>query len=634
MGLKEINTPRWVIFFIDIAICLFALSLSYLLRFNFDLTNIPPDEIRSIPFILPFVVLVRGISFYVSKIYAGIIRYTSTEDAQRIFIVISIGSSFYVLANLIRFFFIDDHFLIPFSIIIIDYMATIFIMIVARVSVKILYVELKGPKKAKANVVIYGAGESGLITKNTLIRDGGTKYNIKAFVDLDPKKTGKVLEGVKILPIEMLNSILENDPPDHFIIAVQNITPYRKKEIIDLCLKNDVRVMVVPPVSQWINGQLSFKQIKKVRIEDLLQREPIVLNEDKIGEELRNRVVLVTGAAGSIGSGLVRQISNYKPKLLILLDQAETPLFELDLEMNEKKNRPNFEIVIGDIRNEKRMDHLYNSFKPEIVFHAAAYKHVPMMENNPSEAVQANVLGTKIMVDLAIKHKVDKFVMISTDKAINPSNIMGCSKRIAEIYAQSSNTKSDTKFITSRFGNVLGSNGSVVSLFKKQIAAGGPITVTHPDITRYFMTIPEACQLVLEAGTAGNGGEIYVFNMGESVKIVDLAKKMVKLSRLELGKDIQLIFTQLRPGEKLHEELFSDQENTLPTHHSQILIAKVREYEYAVIEKEISELISLFDQQNNKAIVLKMKEIVSEYKSNNSEFEHLDKPSEIEKAKQ
>ena len=383
----------------------------------------------------------------------------------------------------------------------------------------------------------------------------------------------------------------------------------------------------VPPVQSWINGELSFKQIRKVNIEDLLGRDQILLQLEKIKEEIHNKTILVTGAAGSIGSEMVRQILPFEPKLLLLLDIAESPLYDLELEIkdNPSTNFQNIEPIIGDIRNKDRMRNVFNTFHPDIIFHAAAYKHVPMMELNPSESILNNVLGTKIIADLSKEFNASKFVMISTDKAVNPTNIMGATKRIAEMYTQSMNGLGKTKFITTRFGNVLGSNGSVIPRFKKQIESGKPLTITHPDITRYFMTISEACQLVLEAGSMGKGGEIFIFDMGSPMKIADLAKKMIQLSGLELGKDIQINYTGLRPGEKLFEELLANEENTLPTHHKKIMIAKVKSYPFDFVSAEIDGLIELFNSQNNEAIVTKMKKIVPEFLSKNSEYERLDK---------
>lgn len=622
--LFERNTPRWIIFSIDLGICLFSLVLAYLLRFNF---SIPPVEILAFKIVFPLVLAVRALSFFISRTYKGIVKYTGSKDAQRIFIVVTCGSLFYALFDLVNYKFNDHTFPIPYSIIIIDYMATTFFMISLRVMFKALYFEIKNPSRGKSQVVIFGAGESGIITKRTLDRDAGTKYKVVAFIDDDKKKTDRKLEGITIHPADKLETFLQGGNIAHVIISMQDIPPSRKQEIIELCLKYNTKVLNVPPVNNWINGELSFKQIRKVKIEELLERDPIKLDEENIRKQINNKVVLVTGAAGSIGSEIVRQVIKYQPKSLILLDQAETPLYEIDLEILEKLKPGQFEIVIGDIRVKERMDKLFSTFKPQIIFHAAAYKHVPMMENNPSESILTNVLGTKIIADLADKYKAETFVLVSTDKAVNPTSIMGASKRIGEIYVQSLNKNSSTKYITTRFGNVLGSSGSVIPRFRQQIENGGPITITDPEISRYFMTIPEACQLVLEAGAMGKGGEIFIFDMGKSVKIIDLAKKMIQLSGMTLDKDIYIKYTGLRPGEKLFEELLNNKENTIPTHHAQILIAKVREYDYETISGEIDALVALFEKQDNFAIVGKMKQIVPEYKSNNSVFEKLDVPS-------
>ncbi len=530
----------------------------------------------------------------------------------------------FVIANLISYNSWNERYIIPFSIIVIEFMASTFGLIAFRILVKILYFELKNPSREKQYVLIYGAGESGLIAKRTLDRDAGSKYKVLAFIDDDEKKVGKKLEGIRIEHSSKLESILQKESIAHIIISIQGLSKFKVAEITDLCLHYNTKVLNVPPVTKWINGELSFKQIKKVRIEDLLGREPIKLDENKIKQQLQNKVILITGAAGSIGSEIVRQVAHYNPKKILMLDQAESALYELEFELQEKGLNKICETIIGDVRNYARLENVFKTFCPKVVFHAAAYKHVPLMENNPSESIITNVLGTKNTADLASKYGVETFVMISTDKAVNPTNVMGASKRIAEIYTQSLNEKSDTNFITTRFGNVLGSNGSVIPLFKKQIEHGGPITVTHPEVTRFFMTIPEACQLVLEAGAMGRGGEIFVFDMGHSVKIIDLAKKMIRISGLTLGKDIQIVYTGLRPGEKLYEELLTDKENTIPTHHPQIMIGKVQSYSFEEISKEIEDLIALFNKQNNMDIVGKMKKIVPEFKSKNSVYEKLD----------
>lgn len=613
--------PRWVIFFIDLGISLFSVILAYLVRFNFA---IPTVEIEAFPIVFGLVLGIRTITFYVSKIYQGIVKYTSSKDAQRIFVVVTFGSVLFGLINFVSYNFINGKFPIPLSIIIIDYMATTFLMISLRIIFKGLYTELTNPNKQKRSVIIFGSGEAGIITKQALNRDAGTKYKVLAFIDENKNRQHKKIDGITIFGVEKIYELLENNNVAHLIIAIQNMSTTLKKELVDLCLKHNTKILNVPPPTDWINGELSFKQIKKVKIEELLERDPIKLDKEDIQKQLNNKVILITGAAGSIGSEIVRQVIRFNPQKVILVDQAESPLYEIELELHDKFKYHAYEIVIGDIRNRERMENVFQTFNPTIIYHAAAYKHVPMMENNPSESIQTNVLGTKTLADLAVAYGVEKFVMVSTDKAVNPTNVMGASKRIAEIYIQSLNKITTTKFITTRFGNVLGSNGSVIPRFRKQIENGGPITITHPDITRYFMTIPEACQLVLQAGTIGNGGEIFVFDMGKSIKILSLAEKMVQLSGLELNKDIRIIFTGLRPGEKLFEELFNKEENNLPTHHKQILVAQVKEYDFDTISTSINKLINLFEKQDNRVIVKKMKKLVPEFKSNNSIYSELD----------
>ncbi|MCA0431077.1 MAG: polysaccharide biosynthesis protein [Bacteroidetes bacterium] len=616
------NLPRWSILFIDTFICAFALTVAFLLRFNFD--NIPEADAAN--FLKDYIIVlsVRFITFIISKTYKGVVRYTSSRDAVRIFLVILIGSFTVFVFNLIDYFFISNSYFIPNSVIIIDGLVSLFLMISSRLAVKALYSEIKNPSKEKHNVVIFGAGEAGLITKYTLDRDASIRYKVIGFIDDDEKKKGRSLEGVFVYHSNELKRILQEFDVEFLIISIQKISSKRKNEITDFCLEYNVRVLNVPPASKWINGELSFNQLRSINIEELLEREPIKLNTETIQTQLQNKIILITGAAGSIGSELARQCAAFNPSKIYLLDQAESPLHELELEFNDKYETTLFEVVMADVRNLERMQNVFNTFKPQIVFHAAAYKHVPLMENNPSESILTNILGTKNVADLSTQHKVEKFVFVSTDKAVNPTNVMGASKRIAEIYIQSLGKQTNTKFITTRFGNVLGSNGSVIPRFKKQIESGGPITITHPDITRYFMTIPEASQLVIEAACMGNGGEIFVFDMGKSVKIIDLARKMISLSGLREGKDIKIEFTGLRPGEKLYEELLADSENALPTHHNQILIGKVREYNYNDIKNIIDELIQSFKSQNNQNIVQRMKELVPEFISNNSIFQKLD----------
>ena len=621
-GLEK-YAPSFLVLLTDVAICLVSLAVAYQIRFNF---NVPDTETNTYITVFSFVFIIRIISFLISKTYKVIIRHTSTRDTVRILLTLLTGSLLMVISNPINFH-INGRYLIPFSIIIIEFLLSVFLMVTGRLIVKVIYMELKNPSREKTGVLIYGAGEAGLTTKRTLDRDKATKYKVVAFIDDDPKKNGKKLESISIHPSSAIEKLIRKKNIKHLIIAIQNISPEKKQFIVETGLSHKIYVLNVPPVQSWINGELSFKQIRKVNIEDLLGRDQILLQLEKIKEEIHNKTILVTGAAGSIGSEMVRQILPFEPKLLFLLDIAESPLYDLELEIkdNPSTNFQNIEPIIGDIRNKDRMRNVFNTFHPDIIFHAAAYKHVPMMELNPSESILNNVLGTKIIADLSKEFNASKFVMISTDKAVNPTNIMGATKRIAEMYTQSMNGLGKTKFITTRFGNVLGSNGSVIPRFKKQIESGKPLTITHPDITRYFMTISEACQLVLEAGSMGKGGEIFIFDMGSPMKIADLAKKMIQLSGLELGKDIQINYTGLRPGEKLFEELLANEENTLPTHHKKIMIAKVKSYPFDFVSAEIDGLIELFNSQNNEAIVTKMKKIVPEFLSKNSEYERLDK---------
>ena len=488
-----------------------------------------------------------------------------------------------------------------------------------------------------------------MATKRTFDHDGKVNKTIIAFVDDDERKVGKTIDGIKILAAKKLGDLINEHEVDEIIFASYSIPVERKNDIVDVCLENNVTVLNIPPADVWAKGNISTAQIQNINIEDLLNRKPIQINIDGIQKELKDKRILITGAAGSIGSEVVRQLMKFETGLIILCDQSETALHHIYLELEETHNNTNFHAFVGDVRDEKRMDYLFETFKPHYVYHAAAYKHVPLMEDNPAEAIKTNVMGTKTIADMAVKHGVQKFVMISTDKAVNPTNVMGASKRIAEIYVQSLNNslstnnfifsnglsyindlnvKPITKFITTRFGNVLGSNGSVIPRFKQQIEKGGPVTVTHPEITRYFMTIPEACRLVLEAGCMGKGGEIFIFDMGKSVKIVELAKKMIRLAGLEPNQDIKIQYSGLRPGEKLFEELLNDNENTMPTHHEKIMIGKVREYVFSEIESQIHTLLQHAKQNDDRLVVMAMKALVKEYKSKNSIFEELDSPAE------
>jgi len=617
--------PRWVIIIIDQFLSFAALIFAYLIRFDLKADRaLIEKEWMILSKTIWVYFAVKILVFYFFKIHKGLIRHTSFEDIRRIFLAVLTSSIIFVILGLTRAYFLDQFFLFPTTVLIMEMIFSFVFLIGARFTIKLLYLESIKSTGTEERILIYGAGISGLITKRTIEKDVRLSYKIIGFIDDNKKMSGTRLEGVRIFHTSKLEALIKDEGVTSVILAIQKPDEDNRKRIVEICLENSVKIQKVPSPQSWINGEFSTKQIAKINIEDLLGRKPIVLDENKISNELNRKTILVTGAAGSIGSGMVRQIAHYKPSKIVLLDQAESPMYDFQNELQSLFPSLNFEIVIGDIRSYERMERVFEFFNPDYVFHAAAYKHVPLMENNPSEAVMTNVKGTKNLVDLALKYKVHKFVMISTDKAVNPTNVMGASKRIAEIYAQAANEKGTTIFVTTRFGNVLGSNGSVIPLFQRQIEYGGPITVTDEKVTRFFMTIPEACQLVLDAGAMGEGGEIFVFDMGESVRIVDLAKKMIQLSGLELGKDIEIKYTGLRPGEKLFEELLSDEENTIPTHHPKILKARVKFQDPAQLEA-INALIGLFESQKNDEIVLKMKAIVPEFISNNSDYEKLDK---------
>lgn len=618
---KTSNTPRWLIFAFDLFLSSLSIFMAYQLRFEF---NIPDIEISILLSSFPLFILVRAASFYFGKIYAGIIKYTGAQDAFRIFTTLLIGTAILMVANFTRFYLYDQNYFFPLSILVIEFLLSCIGLIAYRIATKRIYEEATNPSKTKNKVVVYGAGEAGLITKRTLDKDAASKLQVIAFFDDDKKKSGKRAEGIAIRHSSELDEFLKRSNVSQLILAIQKPKLENKQKIIDTALANGVKVLNVPPVQDWIRGKLSFNQLKPIKIEDLLERNEIALDTAPVEQMINGKVILVTGAAGSIGAGIVKQLIKFNPKEITLFDQAESPLYELDLEIKDKDPRSKINVVIGDIRNPERVANALRTFKPEIVFHAAAYKHVPLMEDNPSESILTNVLGTKILADLSDKNGVESFVFISTDKAVNPTNVMGASKRIAEMYCQSFNEVSKTNFITTRFGNVLGSNGSVIPLFKKQIERGGPLTITHEKINRFFMTISEACQLVLEAGAMGKGGEIFIFDMGQPVKIIDLAKNMIRLSGLEPKKDIEIKVTGLRPGEKIFEELLANEENTVPTHHKKIMVAKVRPNDYEKIKIEVDDLITLFRPQDNFKIVRKMKDLVPEFKSQNSDFEKLD----------
>lgn len=634
--LKKINiVPRWIIFLIDLLICCFALFFSYLVRFNLALSAINFHDLSGNLLIL---LLINSIVFINFRTYAGIIRYTGVQDALRICYAIIMTTSVLFFISLVA---ANSGGPLAFSnvTLIINALFSFLFLITYRVGVKYGFSYLRNYKMDRRNVIIYGAGEAGFATKRVLEHDTSSNVNIVAFVDDDTRKVGKVVDGIRIQHTQELPALTQSQKIHELIIAAFTLIPSRKNELVDFCLDHNITVLNVPPIDKWINGQFSARQLQAIKIENLLEREPIRINNEEIENQIRNKRILVTGAAGSIGSEIVRQLLRFEPQTIILCDQAETPLHQLELELQDIKTTTSCVPYLGDVTNEKRMEELFDQFKPHYVYHAAAYKHVPMMELCPTEAILTNVLGTKIIADLAVKYHSQRFVMVSTDKAVNPTNVMGASKRLAEAYvqqlhrhvheeAQLTGNDAVTKFITTRFGNVLGSNGSVIIRFKEQIEKGGPVTVTHPNITRFFMIIPEACQLVLEAGSMGKGGEIFVFDMGKPVAIVELAKKMIRLYGLVPGIDIDIKYTGLRPGEKLFEELLTDSENTLPTYHEKIMIAKVRNTEFENIQAHFQELIDIAkERRDSMELVAKMKELVPEFLSNNSVFERLDKKS-------
>lgn len=619
---------RWVILSKDIIIVWLSFLFAYVLRFNFVLTDVLWYEIFRNSFIF---VAVFTVYFLIFKSYIGIIRHTSISDAVRLFESVTAASvTLIVFVLLDQNYFNKSFFNVPLSVIIVSYLIIMFSLIFTRIFIKLLYNNILRKEKGEINVLIYGAGDSGIIVKNTLAQKAVSGYKVVGFIDEDNGKIGKTLERVGIFsPGDLTKEFIEKKNIEEIIFSIQNIEPLKKKELLDDLLKLGVVLKNIPPVDHWIQGKLNFQQIERVKIEDLLQREAIKLNNPKIIGTVSGKTILVTGAAGSIGSELVRQLIVYKPAKLILLDQAETPLFELMLEMRKKHPHLNGSMAyfIADVSNQRRMEAVISETRPNMVFHAAAYKHVPMMEDNPMEAVRVNIMGTRILADLSVKYAVETFVMISTDKAVKPTNVMGASKRFAEMYCQALGNENGkvTHFITTRFGNVLGSNGSVIKIFRKQIESGGPVSVTHPEITRFFMTIPEACQLVIEASVMGENSEIFIFDMGEPVKILDLAKKMIKLAGFEPDKDIMIEFTGLRPGEKLYEELLdSDSEDIVKTYHPKIMIGKVGWTTSAQIEIFLSELHEALSDGDHHKMVSILKKAIPDYISKNSVYESLD----------
>ncbi len=614
--------PRWLVLLFDLSVVVISWGAALLLRFNFDFISV--EEFFN-PLHATILFPVYFFFFWKSKSYSGVLRRSTTNDIMRIFFaMVYAGIVLAIVAGIGRILNIEL-LSIPFSILTIHALLVTTFLVMSRLFAKMIFKRwIKIGKDAK-NVMIFGAGQLGHTTLNALILDHSENYRVIGFIDDNFSLHNKYVSGIPIYSVNTaFNKVIPDNNVKEVIFAVDNskITRKRKSEIADKCLNIQLQIKEVPPVQTWINGELQAKSIRPIKIEDLLGRNSIQLDRSKIEQGLKDSVVLVTGAAGSIGSEIVRQLIDFNVRKVILLDKAESDLYDLQQEIIRKKEKTNFEVIVGDVTNKTRMRNIFEKHSPTIVFNAAAYKHVPLMEEFPYEAVRVNIGGTKIVADLAVEFNVEKFVLISTDKAVNPTNVMGATKRISEMYVQAlaQSGKVSTQFITTRFGNVLGSNGSVVPLFKKQIEKGGPITITHKDITRYFMTIPEACQLVLEAGFMGKGSEIFVFDMGEPVKIYDLAKKMISLSGFVPEKDIQIKIVGLRPGEKLFEELLSNKEILQPTHNEKIMIGKDRKHDLEFLEKKIGILLEGIDYIESIQLVDQIRNIVPEFVSMNSYY--------------
>ena len=617
--------PIWTVLLIDVLIIVVSSLLAYALRYDFRSLF---SESSSIDVTIVCTVAVNLIFFRAFRTYSNVLRFSSFVDIMRIFVALTVSYVLLLIASIVVKSFTNIN-VAPITVLFMSYIISFAMMACSRIVVKIFFEALNFDGSRSANVFIYGAKEAGVNIAKALRVSLRNHYRLRGFIADEPELINKVMMGVKVFPND--DTLIENldDRDVHtIIISPAKMEALKHSDMADRLLAHNIKLMTAPPLSEWNNQFLDRTQLKEIQIEDLLQRNPIEIDIHKVASHLEGKRVMITGAAGSIGSEIMRQVASFNPYKLILVDQAETPLHDIRLELQDRWRDIDAETIIADISNVTRMEEIFRRYKPQYIFHAAAYKHVPMMEDNVSESIQVNVYGTRTVADLAVKYGVEKFVMISTDKAVNPTNVMGCSKRICEIYVQSLAKKllaeggHVTQFITTRFGNVLGSNGSVIPRFRDQIQRGGPVTVTHPEIIRYFMTIPEACRLVLEAGSMGNGGEIYIFDMGKPVRIVDLAKRMISLS----GRtDVKIEFTGLRHGEKLYEELLNVKELTKPTYHEKIMIATVREYDYDEVNERIQKLIDVSYTYDQMKIVAAMKDIVPEFVSKNSCFEVLDK---------
>ncbi|HTN69074.1 MAG TPA: nucleoside-diphosphate sugar epimerase/dehydratase [Dysgonamonadaceae bacterium] len=616
---------RSTVLMLDILMLIVAVFMAYLLRFNVEALL---ESINGISIFLLTLIFFNVITFFSFQTFRGILRFSSFNDLLQIIYALTVG-------YLLTFIFIRwmvpslNYPQITLDVFVLTYIINAVLMIFSRVFVKESYDLIINQNRSFTNVFVYGTKQPGIRIAKSLKGSNDFNFRVKGFISDEEPMIGKNILGVRVYGTnENLFRALEQRNIKKIIVSPHKMQEIKDSHLLDKFLENSISLMTTLPLSEWSSDKITKNQLKDVQIEDLLPRKQIRVNLRGIAADLEGKRVMVTGAAGSIGGEIVRQVAAFNPFRLILVDQAETPLHLLRLEVRDKWKELKAQNIVADVGNFSRMEQVFREHKPDYIFHAAAYKHVPMMEDNVSEAVQTNIQGTRNLADLAVKYHTRKFIMISTDKAVNPTNVMGCSKRISEIYVQSfakyikDNNVSSVQFVTTRFGNVLGSSGSVIPLFREQIRKGGPVTVTHPDIIRYFMTVSEACQLVLEAGLMGEGGEIYIFDMGKPVRILDLAKRMIRLS--EAPHNIRIEFSGLRHGEKLYEELLNSSEHTVPTHNDKILIAKVREYEYKEVSKLIEDLIEISYNYDAMKTVAAMKAIVPEFKSINSPFERID----------
>lgn len=621
--LRSTIISKWAVLFIDLLIVFFSFFLACFFKSDFQFSEIDLDLFGKI---VLCILTINAFCFHLMHTYVGVLRYSSFVDISRIFTALFCSYATVIVLNLLLNLLGEPS--LSYSVVVISYLINLALMSSSRIIAKLLYETLSVESQHGMDVFIYGVKQEAINIAKEIKVSNRNKYRLRGFISDSPDLHGKMMLGNKIYANDKkLFDVLYIKNIQAIIVSPSKIKKINTSEMLDKLAKMNIKLLSVPHLHEWKSAIPDSVELKQIQIEDLLGRPPIRIDIQKIASNIEGKRIMVTGAAGSIGSEIVKQIAALNPHLLILIDQAETPLHDICLDLQDKWRNLNFVSAIADVANLSRMERIFHEFTPQYVFHAAAYKHVPMMEDNVSEAVQTNIQGTKNMADLAVKYKADKFVLVSTDKAVNPTNIMGCSKRIAEIYVQSLSRKlkednyPSVRFVTTRFGNVLGSNGSVIPRFREQIQKGGPVTVTHPDIIRYFMTIPEACRLVLEAGSMGKGGEIYVFDMGAPVKILDLAKRMIALSG---SQHIKIEITGLRPGEKLYEELLASKELTLTTQHEKIMIARIREYDFDIVKKQILELIKTSYNYDVMQIVSLMKEIVPEFKSKNSEYEILD----------